>query len=232
MSTSLSPLRINGAELIADLSGALFWCAEKTLAVADLHFGKGTRFAQHGIHLPPYDTRTTLDRLAQVIRRFDPRRVICLGDSFDDDGAESRIDPEDASRLGDLASGREWIWLAGNHDPSPPATFGGQVMAEWHLGPLLFRHEAASTTEPGELSGHYHPKASCLVRGRRVADRCFVGDGRRMILPAFGAYAGGLDVLDPVIDNLFPDGFVVLMLGGQRIHELPRGRLRPPLTLP
>ena len=203
----------------------MFWPDESTLIVADLHLAKGSGYAARGIHLPPYDTRVTLDRLAGLVRTHAPRRVICLGDSFHDDEAADRLHGDDTARLRRLTDGREWVWIAGNHDPHPPARFGGEVAAELALGHLTFRHEATRAAPPGEISGHFHPSASCHVRGRRVSDRCFVADGRRAILPAFGAYTGGLDVLDPAISELFRDGFDVWILGDRRVHRLPASRL-------
>jgi len=69
-----------GKQLIADNSGALYWPGEATLLVADLHLEKGSAHAERGSFLPPYDTRQTLMRLAEVIDRYEPARVIALGD--------------------------------------------------------------------------------------------------------------------------------------------------------
>ena len=78
-------VRVNGAMLAADLSGALIWHEMDTVIVADLHLEKGSAFAQRGTLLPPYDSRSTLRALSKVLQRYDPKQVICLGDSFDDD---------------------------------------------------------------------------------------------------------------------------------------------------
>jgi DNA ligase-associated metallophosphoesterase len=211
-------LRLNGADLVAEPSGALYWPAMLTLVVADLHLEKGSSYARRGTMLPPYDTPATIERLAAATERPDVQRVICLGDSFHDMGAPARLAPDDAERLARLTSRCEWLWLAGNHDPSPPAALGGHVIdGDLRLGPLTFRHVAATDAKPGEVSGHYHPKACLHRRGRRLSGRCFIFNGKRLVLPAFGAYAGGLDVRDPALGALFPGGFSV--------HLLARGRL-------
>jgi uncharacterized protein len=220
-------LCLNGADLVADLSGALWWPEAALLAFADLHLEKGSSYAPRGTLLPPYDTRTTLGRMAEAVGRYQPRTVVCLGDSFHDDSAAARIDGRDAAALARLVDGRDWLWIAGNHDPKPPAGLGGRSVAEFDAGPLRFRHEAVFMTAPGEVSGHFHPKASVSHRGRRVTGRCFASDGRRLVLPAFGAYAGGLSVTDPALTSLFPDGFAVWMLGRSRVHMLPADRLTP-----
>lgn len=214
------PFRLNGVELLADLSGALVWPARRTLAVADLHLEKGSGFARAGSPLPPYDTRATLADLAAVLARHRPERVICLGDSFHDREAASRLAPRDHATLRRLIAGHDWIWIRGNHDPAPPAGLGGRASEKETIGPLLFRHEARPGLVAGEVSGHYHPKVSLSVRGRRIGGRCFVEDGRRLILPAFGAFTGGLDARDPVILSLFAKGCRAHLLGRSRIVSL------------
>jgi uncharacterized protein len=220
------PIRLNGVEFLAEASGALVWPEERTLVVADLHLEKGSSFARRGVMLPPYDTRATLERLERAAAAHDARRILCLGDSFHDGDAPARLDTEDARRLSRLTASVDWVWIAGNHDPTPDAAMGGRVVTEaLRLGPLVFRHIAAPLPAPGEISGHYHPKASIAVRGRRLSGRCFVSDARRVVLPAFGAYAGGLDVFDPALRALFPEEFAVHLLVRDRITALPQARL-------
>ncbi len=221
-----APVELNGTSLLLDPSGALVWREHGLLAVADLHLEKGSAYARRGTMLPPYDTQATLDDLSRLVRRWQPRIVLCLGDSFHDAGGPGRLGVGDRARLAALTRGRDWIWLVGNHDPVVPADVGGRVETELALGPLVFRHEA----EPGaagEISGHFHPKASVATRARRVSGRCFVTDGRRMVLPAFGAYAGGLDVLDPAISTLFRRRFTAFLLGRDRLYAFPRDQLQP-----
>lgn len=220
-----SAFTLNGARLLTDPSGALVWPEGKTLAVADLHFEKGSGLARKGTLLPPYDSAATLARLARAIALHKPRRVLCLGDSFHDGHAPLRLGEADAAALRALTQGREWIWIAGNHDPAPPLDLGGRVEREIVLGPLLFRHEAKAGPCAGEVSGHFHPKAWVATRGRRTGGRCFVEDGRRLILPAFGAYAGGLDALDPAIAGLMGRAFRVHLIGRDGVHAFARGRL-------
>ena len=220
--TIVTPLALAGAIFEADLSGALLWPDESTLIVADLHLEKGSSYAaRRGPQfLPPYDTRATVQRLEALIARLDPRRVICLGDSVHDQGASQRIDPADAERIRAMTESREWVWIAGNHDPEPPSCWGGSILNEMAIGPVIFRHEAARTApEAGsaEISGHFHPTASDETRAARVSGRCFVTDSARLVLPAFGAYTGGLSVLDPAIARLFGAAFNVVMLGRRRL---------------
>ncbi|MEM7222287.1 MAG: ligase-associated DNA damage response endonuclease PdeM [Pseudomonadota bacterium] len=221
-------IRLNGERLLADPSGALVWPERRLLAVADLHFEKGTAFAERGRLLPPYDTAATLRALSDAMERHRPDTVICLGDSFHDQGAGERLDPGDGQVLATLTQGRDWIWVAGNHDPLPPEAWGGRVESEVALGALTFRHEAENAAlVAGEVSGHFHPKAAVRLRARRLTARCFVTDGRRLILPAFGAYTGGLDVLDPAIAGLFRKGFAIHLLGAGGVWRFPKKALSP-----
>lgn len=216
---------LNGATLVAEASGALWWPDEGTLVVADLHLEKGSSFATRGVMLPPYDTLATLERLALAMR---PRlaRVICLGDSFHDCDGPARLAPGDATRLKDLTALCEWIWVTGNHDPALPAELGGRCVADaLRLGPLVFRHIATAAPESGEVSGHYHPKAGIVLRGRRIGGPCFLHDGTRLVMPAFGAYAGGLDADAPALRALFPGGCKIALLARGRVLEL--GAVQP-----
>lgn len=216
---------VNGADLEADSSGALYWPARRLLAVADLHFEKGSAYAERGALLPPYDTAATLAALAEAIVRLDPLTVVCLGDSFHDRNARARLDGRDAEAIRALVDGREWLWVIGNHDPEPPADLGGDIVHTVKLGPLTFRHAPLAQAGPGEVAGHLHPKAAVKVKGRRFVRRCFAASAARVVLPAFGAYTGGLDVLDVAFAPLFAGGLEAHMLGRDKVHRFPGDRL-------
>lgn len=217
-------LLLNGARLCPDPSGTLFWPERGWLLVADLHLEKGSAYARFGQFLPPYDTAATLERLEAACARLHPSRVICLGDSFHDRDAAARISPADGRRIAALTGAHDWTWITGNHDPAPPDGWGGSVTGEVREGPLVLRHEPEAGAV-GEICGHYHPKAVTAVRGRHLSARCFASDGQRLIMPAFGSYTGGLNVLDPAISRLFSRPFHVWMLGSDKLHLLPAARL-------
>jgi DNA ligase-associated metallophosphoesterase len=204
------PVVLAGTRLTARPSGALWWPDARLVCVADLHLGKSERAARRaGALLPPYETTETLDRLGLEIARLAPAVVVCLGDSFDDGEAGAALAPEDAARLAALMAGRDWIWVAGNHDPAP-LELGGRHLAELRLGPLTFRHQAGDGAS-GEISGHYHPKLRLPLPGGAVSRPCFLHDARRLILPAFGAYTGGLRTDHPAFAALLgPDARAVL----------------------
>jgi uncharacterized protein len=215
-------VEINGESLLLDKAGAAWWPRTRTLIFADLHFEKGSSYARGRQFLPPYDTRATLLRMAEVVARRSPMRIIALGDSFHDPHAAERLGEEERVLLGSLAAAAHFIWITGNHDPHPPAWLGGAVLAEWREGGLIFRHEPQADAEHGEVAGHLHPAASVAKYGRGVRRRCFVADAARLLLPSFGAYTGGLDVGDTAISSLFGARFHAFMLGQDRVYAIPR----------
>jgi DNA ligase-associated metallophosphoesterase len=216
-------LDIAGVTLLADLSGALVWEDQNLLVVSDLHLEKGSSFAARGVLLPPYDTVATLGRLAAVIARHDPRMVIALGDSFHDRDAHQRLSDSDRDALAALQVRRDWIWISGNHDPALPSDLGGVVATEVAIGPIAFRHEPTGAS--GEIAGHLHPKARVPTRGRTVERRCFACDDERAVMPAFGAYTGGLSIRDAAFAKIFgTPGFMAHVLGDERVHSIAASR--------
>ena len=214
---------VAGITLLADLSGALVWEEQGLLIVADLHLEKGSSFAARGVLLPPYDTVATLSRLAAVIARHDPRMVIALGDSFHDRQAHARLSEADRDALTALQAHRDWIWISGNHDPALPSDLGGLVASEVAIGEVTFRHEPTGAC--GEVAGHLHPKARVATRGGGLERRCFVCDGARAVMPAFGAYSGGLSIRDVAFARIFPSpDFAVHVLGDIRLHTIAASR--------
>jgi hypothetical protein len=218
-----STVTVAGVTMIADISGALFWDEQDLLVVSDLHFEKGSSYAARGVLLPPYDTVATLSRLAVVIARHDPRRVIALGDSFHDREAHTRLSPSDREALAALQARRDWIWISGNHDPAIPSDFGGVVATEVAIGPIAFRHEPTGAF--GEIAGHLHPKARVPTRGRTMERRCFACDDGRLVMPSFGAYTGGLSIRDEAFTKIFgAPAFFAHVLGDNRLHMIAASR--------
>ena len=218
-----SQLVIADVAFLADLSGVLFWKEQSLLVVSDLHLEKGSSFAARGVLLPPYDTAATLSRLAAVIARYDPRRVIALGDSFHDRSAHERLATPDREALAAMQTRRDWIWIAGNHDPALPSDLGGVVASEVAIGSIMFRHEPTGVA--GEIAGHLHPKARVATRGRAMERRCFACDGERAVMPAFGAYTGGLSIRDVAFAKIFQSaGFMAHVLGDNKLHAIAASR--------
>jgi DNA ligase-associated metallophosphoesterase len=225
MAATVTTARIAGETVVLTPEGALWWPERATLVVADLHLEKGSAFARRGMALPPFDTDATLDRLAALVERLAPGRVVSLGDAFHDGDGPARLSATARGRLAALARRRDWIWIAGNHDPVHDARLAGETADAWSLGALTFRHAPTRGGGDGECAGHLHPAAVLRLGAATPRRACFAFDGRRMILPAFGAYAGGLNLRDAAFDGLFdPARLVVGVASGGRVHLFP-GRL-------
>ncbi|MBV9968998.1 MAG: ligase-associated DNA damage response endonuclease PdeM [Xanthobacteraceae bacterium] len=247
---------VAGVSLLADLAGALYWPEEGALIVSDLHLEKGSAFAVRGVLMPPYDTATTLEALGMVIARYAPRMVIALGDNFHDGGGPARLAAADRAQLLALQRGRDWVWIAGNHDPDPREGIGGVFARALALGPLSFRHEptaggrrpmrnANSGTRSGdpkcpgsgetfaealgetcgEIAGHLHPAARIHQRGRTQTRKCFATDGERLVMPAFGAFTGGLNIRNAAFLKVFGAlGFTAHLIGHRRLYSFAAAR--------
>ncbi len=229
------PLSWHGLSLQLDLDGALYWPEERLLVAADLHLEKGSSYAGSAARLlPPYDSAQTVARLERLVESYRPLRVVALGDSFHDRRGATRLDGAVADRIRALSDRVDWIWIHGNHDPKPPKELGGRGAVEIAIGPLIFRHDAHEERrgDGGEVIGHYHPVATVATRGRSFRRRCFAIGQHRMLLPAFGAYAGGLNVRETVIRRLLDARAQVALLGRDRLHLFPIAAALPDATLP
>jgi uncharacterized protein len=215
------PVAICGKAFVADAAGALYWPAEDALIVADLHLEKGSSFARRGQMLPPYDTRETLARLAEVLDRTQASTVIALGDSLHDEGASERMATADLETLAILQEGRDWLWITGNHDSTVSARLGGHVVDELTVEGITLRHIPAQGRVTHEIAGHMHPAARLSRLGHTIRRPCFVGNGKRLVLPAFGAFTGGLNILDEAFEPLFGhDGMQVWMMGQEGLYPI------------
>jgi DNA ligase-associated metallophosphoesterase len=217
-------LSLNGAGAVLRCSGALWLARSRTLVVSDLHLEKGSAYASRGQLLPPYDTKDTLDRLEAELEALEPATLVLLGDSFHDARATARLDPIQAGRVLRLAAGRDLVWIVGNHDVQDERSalggLPGEILDTYRLGPLTLRHEPLAGAAPGEVAGHLHPCAKLVRLGRGLRRRCFLTDGARLLMPAFGAYAGGLNVLDTAYAGLFAQTPSAAALGPKRVHLL------------
>lgn len=219
---------VAGETVVCDRRGALYVPEFGLLCVSDLHLEKGSSLARRGMLVPPYDTAATLIRLQAVIDHYRPKTVVSLGDSFHDVGGSSRLPERMRLDLSAMMAGRDWFWVSGNHDPQPPAGLPGDTVEALAAGKLLFRHEPSVESPAGEIAGHLHPCARIVQRGRSLRRRCFAADGERIVMPAFGAYTGSLNVLDRAYAGLFRhDGLIAYMIGASKVFAISGAMLRP-----
>lgn len=201
--------------------GALFWPARGLLVVADLHLEKGSALARQGWLVPPYDSRETLARLERAVATTGATAVVALGDSFHDADGPRRLPDAERRRLAALIARVDWTWIVGNHDGDVPGTLGGRVVQEMAMEGLRFRHEAGGPVP--EISGHFHPKVR-LPGVRGPARRCFALAGERLVLPAYGSYAGGLDVSSPELARALGEPPVALLPSARGIVRIVSAR--------
>ena len=210
---------ISENELVAMPSGALWWPAQSILCVSDLHFGKSNRLARLGQSwIPPYENQDTLLRLETDLGSTNAKKIICLGDSFDDNEASQLLPSDELLWITKMQAGRQWIWISGNHDPSPK-NLGGSFLHYLEIGKLYFQH-IASADDRFEISGHYHPKIRVIIKGQSFTRRCFLVDKNRVILPSYGTYTGGLYCNRDPLRSIMQQNAIALMTG-KEIYPIP-----------
>lgn len=218
---------IHGVAAVCDPLGALYLPDAGILVVSDLHLEKGAAYARRGMMLPPYDTLATLTVLAAVISRYDPKLVISLGDNFHDRVGSQHLPDPFRTLIVEMARGREWIWINGNHDPDGTVDLPGTCSDELFYAGLTFRHEPREGLQKGEIAGHLHPAATVRRREKSVRRPCFATDGARLLMPAFGVMSGGLDLGHKAMKGLFDKASLIAhLLGRDRIYSVRYGNLR------
>lgn len=221
-------IAVAGVRAACDWRGVVHFPELDLLVVSDLHLEKGSSHARRGRLIPPYDTAATLQRLAEVVADYQPRTIVSLGDSFHDGEGAARLPEPFRASLMAMMAGRSWFWIAGNHDPDAPDDLPGETVEELTVAGLVFRHEPSKGHAEGEVAGHLHPCARIVQRGRSVRRRCFASDGARLIMPAFGAFTGSLNVLDRAYRGMFREGApTVYMIGTSRVYPIAGSLLRP-----
>jgi DNA ligase-associated metallophosphoesterase len=192
-----------------------------------MHFEKGSYFAARNQHLPPYDTGQTLSVLERTIARYQPAQIIALGDSFHDMDGAQRLSVNDRGRIIALTRSYQWIWIAGNHDPAPAPDLGGEAMEELIIDGITLRHEPCEQLTGIEIAGHLHPVATIITKARKLRRRVFVANDQRLIMPAFGAYTGGLNVCSEAFSPLLKSRpFHAWALGENQVFPISSTRLR------
>ena len=217
----MAPLSFGGHEFLASSSGVLFWPAEQTLLVADLHLEKASWFARLGQFLPPYDSQATLAALAEEVAACGAIRLYCLGDSFHDRDGCDRLPAAARHMVLTMTSKLDWVWIVGNHDPGFADHCGGRIADECEVGGIILRHEASAHEARPEISGHFHPKLRLQLKGRNVSRRCFVASSSKLILPAYGSLTGGLDAFHPEIVKTVGPGASALVPATDRLLKFP-----------
>ena len=146
-----------------------------------------------------------------------PATLVTLGDNYHSAGGAARLCPTAGALLARLEAAAEWIWLSGNHDlTSRFDDAAGSQLPRLERAGLTFRH-SPTPNGGGEVAGHLHPKVRLATRARRFSLPCLVTDGFQVILPAFGAYTGGLLASSVEVRRLFRGRPAALACSGGRV---------------
>lgn len=201
------------------LSGALYWPSQNALLVADLHLEKMSSFAKSRQFLPPYDTKATLAKLERDLTQTGASRVFSLGDSFHRDEGTTTLMPHDRELVTSFVAHYDWIWIAGNHDPSAH-DLGGHCCDELFMDGLTLSHEPDAKFAP-QIAGHLHPGARIRINGRSTKRPCFVFDEARLIMPSYGVSTGNLNVLNPAFKPVInKDEMRIFAIGRDQIYPV------------
>jgi metallophosphoesterase superfamily enzyme len=211
------PVAVCGRQLVADNSGALYWPSQDTLLVADIPLHSEHGGGAHGAQAS--GCRQVLLRLAETMDRYAPARVVALADA--DAAAAARLSPDEQEILGILQEEREWTWVTGRADLEVAPQLGGGACAELELSGLNLRHRPTAGWATHEIAGAMRPAARLSMYGYTLRRACFLGNGRRLVMPALGATADGLNVLDAAFRPLFAGGgMAVWMLGQEGLYPV------------
>ncbi|MGJ7557808.1 ligase-associated DNA damage response endonuclease PdeM [Variovorax sp. RB3P1] len=193
-STTPLPVQWAGESLCLLPERALWWPAQRTLFLADLHLGKAATYRALGQPVPGGTTQENLARLDALIARHAPRQIVFLGDFLHAAQARTVLAAVEAwrARHADVAM----TLVRGNHDSragDPPAALRIDVVEEPHLmGPFACCHHPQAHATHFVLAGHLHPACKLYGPGRdSVRLPCFVSDAQQAVLPAFGEFTGG-----------------------------------------
>lgn len=220
-------IKINGQDVMCNADGTALFNNARMLVVSDLHLEKGRALSATS-PVPQYDTDATLIALEEAILRDKPDEVLFLGDSFHRADLAKSLAQHHQDKLQELAHGRNFIWVLGNHDPNLPDFLPGEVAMDYVNSNITFRHIAQPAIIGGEVSGHYHPKVRIKTKVRAISGKCFIHDGQRLIMPAFGAYTGGLSVFDQAIADLFPQKSEILFCHACQLFRYPYSQVITP----
>lgn len=211
-----------GKAFQADPTGALYWPAESTLIVADLQLSKCSYLDDDDVVLPPYDTASSFEKLEEALDRYDPERVIALGNSF----SGHMLTSHQRDWLQDMMENRDWYWVMNQEAHAKPDHIDGVVVPQLMLGGIKFRAEPLRAPVANEIAGALHPVAQINEYGHGIRGRCFVSNGMRLVLPSMGNYSAGLNVLGEAFDPLLGrSGIFVWLINNERVYPVASGLL-------
>ncbi|TBV08341.1 ligase-associated DNA damage response endonuclease PdeM [Phytopseudomonas dryadis] len=192
-------VEIAGERLLLLADKALYWPAAEALLIADLHIGKAATYRALGQPVPHGTTAGNLQRLDALLARYPCRRLILLGDFLHARQAQGAATLAALRRWRERHAGLDIVLVRGNHDRragDPAAALAIETLAEpCLLGPFALQHEPTPHPSHHVLAGHLHPVFRLRGRGRQqLRLPCFCLDEGVTLLPAFGAFTGGMAI--------------------------------------
>ncbi len=209
---------IKGGHWRLSAGKAVYWEEERALIVADLHVGKAAHFRKAGIGVPANIVQEDLYRLQQLITKYNPDRLIVVGDMFHS-SANNEVQYFQIWR--NQFPHIRFELVTGNHDIMDPevyASLGIDLMESLQVGGMYFVHDPKDKLlDNGEtyaVSGHIHPGVWMVGYGKqRLRLPCFYFGPEGAILPAFSVFTG-LYSLEPAADA------AVFVIGGNGIFKV------------
>ena len=215
---------IKGEKFVFDKSGSIFLENLNTLIFSDLHLGKGLSFANLGNLIPPFDLDETLLNLKNIIEKYNPKRLISLGDSFHENKSIQKMERKYVNIINNLFHKINITWIEGNHDSNLlfKEKIQGNFKNFYKLKNFKFVHSKSEIDELNifEFSGHYHPKITLKFNGLNYSYKCFILTDSFCILPSFGTYTGGLDIKSSALKKILPINKQIIILGNNKIKEI------------
>jgi len=190
---------IAGTQLWLLADKAAWYPAERTLLIADVHFGKAAAYRRLGQPVPHGTTQANVQRLDALLAAYDCKHLIFLGDFLHAPESHAAETLQTLHHWRERHSGLAMTLIRGNHDKragDPPSSLRINVVPEpLLLGPFALRHEPDPHPTHIVLAGHVHPSYRLYGRGRQQLKLpCFYLLPRMGILPAFGEFTGGMNV--------------------------------------
>ena len=198
---------IDNEPIILLAQRAIYWPAQKLLAVADIHFGKAASFRALGVPVPSGTTSQNLLLLDQLIASHDIDHILFLGDFLHARSSHAAATLNAIRAWRDRHPALRLTLVRGNHDDragDPPADLGVEVVDEPHvMGPFAFCHHPQESEHGHVMAGHVHPVFRLSGGGDSARLPCFVVGEHCSILPSFGAFTGGYAVGRSPSENLY-----------------------------
>jgi DNA ligase-associated metallophosphoesterase len=192
-------IHFQGEEFVLSSDRVLYYPSENALILSDIHLGKAGHFRKNGIPVPIQINQDNLDRLDSCIQKFNPKKLLFLGDLFHSESNSEWYDFRDW-RSGHSA--RSMTLVLGNHELYSAQKYEelGLEVVDWiDINGLRLQHEPENTqsrpfngtSASASISGHIHPGVKLAGKGRQsLILPCFAHYLHQLILPAFGTFTG------------------------------------------